>query len=70
MIIRQKGYTTRERWDESMHIHSDSYKVAALSGQEDAVEIIRQAEAAIAQLTGNTAVTLIAYEKTEASSAN
>lgn len=67
MIIRKKGYTTRERWDESMDIHSDSYKVAALSGQEDAVEIIRQAEAAIAQMTGNQAVTLIAYEKTEAS---
>ncbi|WP_167347620.1 hypothetical protein [Paenibacillus ihuae] len=52
-----------------MDIHSDSYKVAALSDQENAVEIIRQAEAAIAQLTGNHAVTLIAYEKTGASAA-
>ncbi|QSF43807.1 MULTISPECIES: hypothetical protein [Paenibacillus] len=52
-----------------MDIHSDSYKVAALSDQENAVEIIRQAEAAIAQITGNNAVTLIAYEKTEASAA-
>ncbi|MGN7761272.1 hypothetical protein [Paenibacillus sp. 22594] len=49
-----------------MDIHSDSYKVAALSEQEDAVEIIRQAEAAIAQMNGNKPVTLIAYERTEA----
>lgn len=53
-----------------MDIHSDSYKVAALSDQEDAVEIIRQAEATIARITGNKAVTLIAYEKTGASAAN
>lgn len=47
-----------------MDIHSDSYKVAALGGQEDVVEVIRQAESAIAQMTGNPGVTLIAYEKT------
>ncbi|WP_410514557.1 hypothetical protein PaeBR_09310 [Paenibacillus sp. BR2-3] len=46
-----------------MDIHSDSYKIAALSGEEDAVEVIRNAEAAIAQLTGISSVTLIAYEK-------
>ncbi|MNI75081.1 hypothetical protein D3C73_1312070 [compost metagenome] len=50
-----------------MDIHSDSYKIAALSDQEAAVEIIRQAETAIAQMTGNRDVTLIAYEKTKAS---
>ncbi|BCG60200.1 hypothetical protein [Paenibacillus sp. URB8-2] len=43
-----------------MDIHSDSYKVAALD-QKDAIEIIRSAEASIAQLTGSP-VTLIAYE--------
>ncbi|WP_187355380.1 hypothetical protein ['Paenibacillus yunnanensis' Narsing Rao et al. 2020] len=48
-----------------MDIHSDSYKIAALSGQEEAVEVIRQAESALAQLTGIKDVTLIAYEKTE-----
>lgn len=46
-----------------MDIHSDSYKVAALSEQEEALEIIRNAEASIANLTGNPTVTLIAYEK-------
>ncbi|MCL6604171.1 MAG: hypothetical protein K6T94_14995 [Paenibacillus sp.] len=46
-----------------MDIHSDSYKIAALSGQEDAVEVIRKAEAALSHLTGNNSVTLIAYEK-------
>ncbi|MEK5447447.1 hypothetical protein [Paenibacillus sp. FSL R7-0331] len=53
-----------------MEIHSDLYKVAALSGQEDAVEIIRQAEADLARITGKGAVTLIAYEKTEEPAAN
>lgn len=53
-----------------MEIHSDSYKVAVLADQEDAVEVIRQAEAAIAQITGNKAVTLIAYEKTEGTGVN
>lgn len=48
-----------------MDIHSDSYKVAALSEQEEAIEIIRNAEASIAHLTGNPTVTLIAYEKSE-----
>ncbi|MEK5585449.1 hypothetical protein MKZ21_24720 [Paenibacillus sp. FSL P2-0536] len=48
-----------------MDIHSDSYKVAALSEQEEALEIIRNAEASIAHLTGNPTVTLIAYVKSE-----
>ncbi|WNS43886.1 hypothetical protein [Paenibacillus sp. MMS20-IR301] len=48
-----------------MHIHSDSYKIAAFSGREEVVEVIRQAESAIAQMTGNPGVTLIAYEKTD-----
>ncbi len=50
-----------------MDIHSDSYKVAALSEQDAALEIIRNAEASIAHLTGNPTVTLIAYEKSEGS---
>ncbi|MEK3669653.1 hypothetical protein [Paenibacillus sp. FSL R10-2771] len=53
-----------------MDIHSDSYKVAALSDQEDVVEVIREAESAIARMTGNPGVTLIAYEKTEAAGRN
>ena len=46
-----------------MDIHSDNYKIAGLNSQEEAVEIIRKAEHAISQLTGNHSVTLIAYEK-------
>ncbi|MFD1773002.1 hypothetical protein [Paenibacillus rhizophilus] len=45
-----------------MDIHSDSYKVAALEDQRDAIEVIRSAEASIESLTGSP-VTLIAYEK-------
>lgn len=48
-----------------MDIHSDSYKIASLSDQEDVVEVIRQAESEIARMTGNPEVTLIAYEKTD-----
>jgi len=48
-----------------MEIHSDNYKIAALSGQAEAVEIIRRAENALSQLTGNHSVTLIAYEKND-----
>ncbi|MDT3426443.1 hypothetical protein J2Z22_001969 [Paenibacillus forsythiae] len=47
-----------------MDIHSDSYRIAALKERDDAIEIIRSAEASIAQLTGSP-VTLIAYEKNE-----
>ncbi|WP_249900059.1 hypothetical protein [Paenibacillus sp. PK3_47] len=50
-----------------MDIHSDSYKVALLNGREDAIEVIRQAEAEVARITGNKDVTLIAYEKTDPS---
>jgi len=46
-----------------MDIHSDNYKIATLSNQDDAVEVIRKAEATLSQLTGNHTVTLIAYEK-------
>jgi len=46
-----------------MNIHSDSYTIATLDGQEEAVEVIRHAEEALARLTGNRTVTLIAYEK-------
>ncbi|GGG23635.1 hypothetical protein [Paenibacillus abyssi] len=47
-----------------MDINTDSYKVAPINDYERAIEIIKQAEASIAELTGNP-VTLIAYEKTE-----
>ncbi|WP_379131650.1 hypothetical protein [Paenibacillus sp. sgz500958] len=46
-----------------MDVHSDSYTIAPLNGKNEAVEIIRDAEAAIARLTGNNSLTLIAYEK-------
>lgn len=46
-------------------LHND-YTFAALGEQEAAVEVIRNAEAALAQLTGNPTVTLIAYEKSGA----
>jgi hypothetical protein len=46
-----------------MDIHSDNYRIATLDERKEAVEIIRDAEAALAELTGNPTVTLIAYEK-------
>ncbi|MBY9078262.1 hypothetical protein KIH86_17875 [Paenibacillus sp. HN-1] len=47
-----------------MDIHSDRYQVATLEEREEAIEIIRSAEADIARLTGSP-VTLIAYEQKE-----
>ncbi|MFE4711209.1 hypothetical protein ACFRAM_10070 [Paenibacillus sp. NPDC056722] len=46
-----------------MDIHTNNYKIAALSERDEAIAIIRDAEAALAELTGNPTVTLIAYEK-------
>ncbi|HBS45461.1 MAG TPA: hypothetical protein DEA91_15130, partial [Paenibacillus sp.] len=63
----QKRAKYKRKVGTHMDIHSDSYKVAALSEQEEALEIIRNAEASIAHLTGNPTVTLIAYEKSEVS---
>ena len=60
--LRQNNH---ERWNPCIEIHSDNYKIAALSGQAEAVEIIRRAENALSQLTGNHSVTLIAYEKND-----
>lgn len=45
-----------------MDISTDRYKIAPLNHQEQAIAIIKEAEAAIAEATGNE-VTLIAYEK-------
>ncbi|MNB99875.1 hypothetical protein D3C87_1855020 [compost metagenome] len=47
-----------------MDIHSDRYQVAPLEEREEAIEIIRSAEADISRLTGSP-VTLIAYEKND-----
>ncbi|WP_187386523.1 hypothetical protein [Paenibacillus ihumii] len=47
-----------------MDISTHDYKIAPLNNQEQAVAIIKEAEAAIAEATGNK-VTLIAYEKSE-----
>lgn len=47
-----------------MNIHTDEYKIASLSNDEQTVNAIKAAEAAIASLTGKE-VTLIAYEKTD-----
>lgn len=47
-----------------MDISTDRYKIAPLDQQEQAVTIIKEAEAAIAKATGNE-ITLIAYEKSE-----
>ncbi|GAA0135840.1 hypothetical protein YSY43_26800 [Paenibacillus sp. YSY-4.3] len=47
-----------------MNISTDTYKIAPLNDQEQAVALIKEAEAAIAEATGNE-VTLIAYEKSE-----
>lgn len=45
-------------------ISTDTYQIAPLNDQKQAVAIIKEAEAAIAEATGNE-VTLIAYEKSE-----
>ncbi|WP_196427143.1 hypothetical protein [Paenibacillus woosongensis] len=47
-----------------MDITTDTYQIAPLNDQKQAVEIIKEAEAAIAEATGNE-VTLIAYEKSK-----
>lgn len=47
-----------------MNIHTDEYKIASLSNDEQTVNAIKAAEAAIESLTGKE-VTLIAYEKTD-----
>ncbi|CAM4446100.1 hypothetical protein [Paenibacillus tarimensis] len=52
-----------------MKIHTDEYTIAPLNGHEQAVDLIQQAEDAIAELTGQR-VTLIAYERNEDAEAN
>ncbi|XEC96170.1 hypothetical protein AB6A23_06305 [Paenibacillus tarimensis] len=47
-----------------MDFNTDSFKIAQISDHERAIEIIRQAEASIASLTGNEVI-LIAYEQNE-----
>lgn len=47
-----------------MDFHSDEYKIASLSDDEQTINAIKAAEAAIASLTGKE-VTLIAYERTD-----
>ncbi|WP_438444566.1 hypothetical protein [Gorillibacterium sp. sgz5001074] len=47
-----------------MKIETNDYQIAPLAASQEAVEVIREAEDVIAQLTGNR-VTLIAYEKRE-----
>lgn len=47
-----------------MNIIVENYKFAPLEETEQAVTIIKDAEAEIAKITG-TPITLIAYEKTE-----
>lgn len=46
----------------AMRIETEDYRIAPLTAEEEAVEVIREAEEIIAGLTGNK-VTLIAYEK-------
>ncbi|WP_181438869.1 hypothetical protein [Paenibacillus sambharensis] len=52
-----------------MEIKTDQYTIAPLNGHEQAVDVIQQAEDAIAELTGQR-VTLIAYERNEEAEAN
>lgn len=47
-----------------MKIETDQYQIAPLAASREAIEVIREAESVIAELTGNP-VTLIAYEKKE-----
>lgn len=47
-----------------MRNEMENYKFAPLSASDKAIEIIRNAESAIGEITGYP-VTLIAYEKTE-----
>ncbi|MNI24053.1 hypothetical protein D3C76_1725240 [compost metagenome] len=47
-----------------MNILTDTYKLAPLNNDDQAVVVIQEAEAMIHRITGNK-ITLIAYEKTE-----
>ncbi|MDO3682063.1 hypothetical protein [Paenibacillus ehimensis] len=47
-----------------MKIETTDYQIAPLLDQEKVVDIIQQAEARLAELTGRP-ITLIAYSKTE-----
>lgn len=49
--------------DESLDIQTNDYKIAHLP-KEEALNILKQAESSLAELTGRE-VTLIAYEKHE-----
>ncbi|SCW62107.1 hypothetical protein SAMN04487970_102130 [Paenibacillus tianmuensis] len=47
-----------------MKIETTDYEIAPLPEQEKVIDIIQQAEARLAELTGSP-ITLIAYSKTE-----
>jgi|GEM_PF-744401 hypothetical protein len=48
-----------------MDIHTNDYRIAPLNDRQEAVELLKRAEATIAELTGRD-VTLIAYERNDA----
>lgn len=47
-----------------MDIHTNDYRIAPLNNKQEALALLEQAEASIAEMTGRK-VTLIAYEKNE-----
>jgi len=48
-----------------MEIHTNNYRIAPLNDKQEVLELLKRAEASIAEMTGRD-VTLIAYERNEA----
>jgi hypothetical protein len=47
-----------------MDIHTNNYRIAPLDDKQEVLQLLKQAEATIAEMTGRD-VTLIAYERND-----
>lgn len=59
----------KKRSEDLMDIQTNQYEIAPLENEAEALKLLEQTEASIAEMTGRE-VTLIAYEKSEAQQAN
>lgn len=48
----------------TMDIHTNNYRIAPLDDKQEVLQLLKQAEATIAEMTGRD-VTLIAYERND-----
>jgi len=55
----------RQEGEARMEIHTNNYRIAPLNDKQEVLELLKRAEASIAEMTGRD-VTLIAYERNEA----